>query len=334
MPLDPYFASRSALVEGFGSIEEALRDPETASRLAAAFRDDVPEPGPPGDVREEIVGTSAGPVRLRIYTPAPADAAPPAFVWAHGGGFGGGSIDMAESDTVARELAFLHGVLVIAVDYSLSNGTSVVYPVPHTQVADAVAWARDHHAELASDPRRLGVGGASAGANLAVASIWELRARGEVLPDSLVVAYPLLHRKLIMSPELEPELDAALGPMRMSQGIVDTMFNAYTANADAPFASADGNDLAGFPRTLTVVSEYDDLRPSGEAFHAQAQSAGVNATLYLARGMPHGHLDRTRAVPEVRETVRVVADFLNGRSVTVPREAARDRGHTTDLTSG
>ena len=247
---------------------------------------------------------------MRIYSPIATQAAPAAFIWAHGGGFAGGSIDMPESDTVARELAFLYGVLVIAVDYSLANGNSVVYPIPHQQVAGIIRWAQEGHGELGFDPARLAVGGASAGANLAFASILELRSLGEALPAGLVLAYPLLHRTLITSPELEGELQSALGPTRMSQGIVDIMFGTYIANADAPFGSLEGNDLAGFPRTLTVVSEYDDLRPSGEAFHAQALAEGVDSSLYVARGMPHGHLDRTREVTEVGRTVRAIAGFL------------------------
>lgn len=313
MPLHPHFANRAALLDGFDSIEEAMRDPETAAKLAAAFADDAVDPGPTGDVRDETLETPVGPVHVKVYRPESLDGTGPAFVWAHGGGFAGGSIDMPEADIVARELAFLHDSLVISVDYSLSNGTTVTYPLPHQQVTEVVRWARRQSEALGYDPARLALGGASAGANLAFGATLELRARGEQLPASLVLVYPLLHRTLVTSAELEPELASALGPTRMTQGIVDIMFGAYTAGAEAPFASLDGNDLAGFPRTLTIVSEYDDLRPSGEAFHAQALAEGVDASLYVARGMTHGHLDRTRAIEEIGATVRTIAGFIATR---------------------
>ncbi|GAB3584656.1 alpha/beta hydrolase [Leifsonia lichenia] len=313
MPLHPHFANRAALLDGFDSIEEAMRDPETAAKLAAAFADDVVEPGPIGDVHDEALDTPVGPLRVKIYRPESLDRTGPAFVWAHGGGFAGGSIDMPEADTVARELAFLHDTLVISADYSLSNGTSVTYPLPHRQMTEVVRWARRESEALGFDPARLALGGASAGANLAFGAMLELRANGEQLPASLVVVYPLLHRTLATSPELEPELASALGPTRMTQGVIDIMFGAYTAGAEAPFASLDDNDLTGFPRTLTIVSEYDDLRPSGEVFHSQAVTEGVDASLYVARGMTHGHLDRMREIEEVGATVRTIAGFIHTR---------------------
>ena len=310
MPLDPYFAAKMAVLTKFDSVEEAMADPATAKELALAFHDTETEPAPDGDVTEQTVPTREGLVPVRIYRPSPADATRSALVWVHGGGFAGGSITMPESDTVARELAFLHGILVVTVDYALSDGVTVTYPTPHRQVVDVFGWVRDHRHELGYADHRLALGGASAGANLAAAAVLELRERGQQLPDCAAARLPDAAPAAGRVGTLEPELSAALGPTRMNQKLVDHMFTVYTAGREAPLASVDGHDLSGFPRTLTVVSEYDDLRPSGERFHTDLLDASVDAHLYLAAGMPHGHLDRTRKVPEVGRTVERMADYL------------------------
>lgn len=310
MPLDPYFAYKMKVLEKFESVADAMADPATAKELAQAFKDTETTEPPAGDIRDAVVDTREGSVSIRIYTPQTVEPRAPVFVWVHGGGFAGGSIEMPESDTVARELAFLHGVPVVTVDYALSNGTSITYPVPHRQVADVVRWVRDHRGQWGAPERGYCLGGASAGANLVVGSVLELRENGEELPAALLLAYPMLHRQLVVSETLETGLSEALGLTRMNQGLVDHMFALYTAGQDAPFASVDGHDLAGFPRTLTLVSEYDDLRPSGEAFHDDLLASAVDAELYVAEGMPHGHLDRTRLVPGVGLTVKRMAAFL------------------------
>ncbi|MBF4585699.1 alpha/beta hydrolase [Curtobacterium sp. VKM Ac-2887] len=308
MPLHPYFAHRLEAVKRFPSIEQAMADPATAAQLAQAFHDDHTLPVPTGEVREQEIQTTVGPVAIRLYLPT--SAADLGLVWVHGGGFAGGSIGMPESDTVARELAFEHGILVVTVDYALSNGQDVTYPIPHTQVRDAVEWVRAHRTELGLPDRPIALGGASAGASIALAATAELRDRDGGAPDALALVYPLLYRTLVDDSAIDAELSVELGPTRMSQRIVDQMYGAYTGGGQAPLADAADIELTGLPTLLTVVSEYDDLRPGGEAFHRAAVGAGVDAALYLAAGMPHGHLDRTREVPEVSGTVATLADFL------------------------
>jgi acetyl esterase/lipase len=52
---------------------------------------------------EQLVARTGGPpVRVRVYPGTPAG---PLLVWAHGGAFIGGSLDMPESDAVCQALA-------------------------------------------------------------------------------------------------------------------------------------------------------------------------------------------------------------------------------------
>jgi acetyl esterase/lipase len=106
----------------------------------------------------------------------PADAAAarptPGLVWAHGGGFAAGDLDMPEADWVARSLA-ARGVTVVSVDYRLV-GDGCRYPAPSDDVLAAWRWTLAHADELGLDRDRLAIGGASAGANLVAGAVLRL----------------------------------------------------------------------------------------------------------------------------------------------------------------
>jgi acetyl esterase/lipase len=68
--------------------------------------------------------------------------------------------------------------------------------------------------------------------------------------------------------------------------------------------------LTNLPPTAIVVSEYDDLRPSGDLLAVQLEESGVPVQTYVAAGMPHGHLNRAPSVKEVDRTLDFLASVL------------------------
>ena len=115
--------------------------------------------------------------------PAGERTARPCLVWAHGGGFLGGDLDMREADWTAREVCVRAGAVVVSVDYRLAVD-GVCYPVPHDDTVAAIAWVRDNaDGARASTPTASSVGGASAGANLTAGAVLKLRDRDGWLPS-------------------------------------------------------------------------------------------------------------------------------------------------------
>src|SRR4051794_5122589 len=146
---------------------------------------------------------------MRVYTPAGDGIARPCLVWAHGGGFVGGDLDMREADWVAREICARAGAVVVSVDYRLAVD-GVCYPVPHDDVVAAVAWVRDTAADLGIDAGRISIGGASAGGNLTAGAALKLRDRDGWVPATLLLAYPALHAAV---PPPSPALAAKLAEL-------------------------------------------------------------------------------------------------------------------------
>ncbi len=100
--------------------------------------------------------------RLDAYWPRDAQTPQPAVVWVHGGGFIDGTKEGMEA--YLPQLA-AHGYSGIAVEYSKSP--EVRYPEQIRQTMQALAYIRDHAAELHVDPARIVLGGDSAGAHIA-----------------------------------------------------------------------------------------------------------------------------------------------------------------------
>ncbi|MEJ3745579.1 alpha/beta hydrolase fold domain-containing protein [Actinomycetes bacterium KLBMP 9797] len=302
MPLDPDFRERFAPFAGV-EFADLLRDQALRTRYEEAFTKRAGYRAPAVDTTDVLIDGPAGPLRLRVYEPR--DPSGDVVVWVHGGGFVAGSIDMVEADVVSRELCRRARSRVVSVDYQVA-GAGIAYPVLHREVVAAYRWAR-------AGAARLTLAGASAGGNLALAATLEMRASGDELPARLGLIYPALHRQLPPLTGVDGEVDALPPPLRFDEGRIDAMFAAYLGGTDhAPYASADGHDLTGLPPCLVVVNEYDDLRPSGERFAADAIAAGVDVDLVHVPGMPHGHLNMTPLVPQTAATLDRLAAFAAG----------------------
>lgn len=245
------------------------------------------------------------PVRGRLYRPAGAPVA--ALVWAHGGGFAWGGLDMPEADAVAGWLAE-NGVLVFSVDYRLAPEPDVAtssigrgghpFPAAHRDVLAAFDWAVTIAAEHGIG--HVVLGGASAGANLAAGAAVALRDRGTVPPSGLLLAYPLLHAAMPeTAPETAKDLEGIPADKAFAPAFVRTMNLNYVAGDESlltdPHAFAGEGDVSGLPRTLIVNSQWDDLRPSGERFAEQLAAAGVDVQCTVEPDTFHGHLNEPGA---------------------------------------
>jgi len=262
------------------------------------------------------------------------------LVWAHGGGFVAGDLDMPEADWVARSLA-ARGVTVVSVDYRLASAEQGNhYPAASDDVLAAWRWTLAHAAELDVDPARLVVGGASAGANLVTGAVLRLltesRQAGTALPAGVFLAYPTL---LAVQPApdgaLRALLDANPSADRFGPANVEAMYETYLGGPvdDAPLPAVPGraaaSDLAGFPPVLMINGEADELRVSGEVFAATLLEAGVPLELVVEPDTEHGHLNRPDEPAASDSIERIVRWIARG---FVP--AASDHQTTLRTTEG
>lgn len=271
---------------------------------------------------DRVLAGPHGPLPVRVYTPeAPAGQG---LVWLHGGAFAVGDLAMAESDAVARALA-LRGITVVTVDYRLAplpapwaeeSGLSprggAHYPVASEESAHAFVWA----ATSGLVPGAWAFGGASAGGNLAAGATLRLLRSGAPVPELVVLAYPTLHAvQDAPSAALRSALDRNPAADRFDAAAILFMYENYlgapveTADIFAVPGRATAAQLAGFPPTIMINSDVDELRVSGESFATALRDAGVGVDVSTERGTIHGHLS-TPEHPGFDASIERFADRL------------------------
>jgi acetyl esterase len=167
--LDPQTAAMLALEQVDPGAGKTSDPPAVARRRMAASIATVAPPPVLGVTTEPLTATSpAGPIPMRLYTPAGVIAPAPAVVYYHGGGFVTG--DLETHDGFCRRLAVGARCRVVAVDYRLAPEHR--FPAAVEDAVAAFRWVAQRCGDLGIDAARIAVAGDSAGGNLsAVISI-------------------------------------------------------------------------------------------------------------------------------------------------------------------
>lgn len=310
LALDPILAERMPLLDGLPPMGEKPPTPDEMRRFGSFSAPVDGYVAPDVDVHDDVVPGPHGDVPVRVYRPAGGGSAR-GLVWAHGGAFIMGDLDMPEADVVARELVARADVTVVSVDYRLCQG-GVHFPVPHDDVHAAYRWAAGPDGPLGAGAA-WALGGGSAGGALAAGAAQRLRDEGGVVPDALVLAYPVAHAPVPRGSDEHQAVMAQLPEaLRFSPGSTDFVNRNYLGDnpVDVPYAFAGLGDVAGLPRTLVVICEYDDLRATGEQLVDQLRAAGVPTTAELVRGALHGHLN-VPGLPSALTSIEGMATFLS-----------------------
>lgn len=261
-----------------------------SARAAAALERHVPD----GVVaRLGVVRDPADPDGLvDVVRPADAVGPLPTVVWVHGGGWVSGSRhDVAG---YARVLA-ARGFTVVTVDYSIAPEHR--YPTPVRQVAQALGFVVENAAGLGVDPRRLVLGGSSAGAQIAaqVAAM----ATDPAYAERVGVPVPLdpaALRAVVLHCGGYDLARAEGGGLR--GWFLRTVLWSYTGTrrfADDPWlrlASVLDHVSGAFPPAFVSAGTVDPLRPHSVDLAERLRELGVEVeTLFLPpdREPPLGH---------------------------------------------
>ena len=216
---------------------------------------------------------------VRVHLATPADHVPDgrAYLDFHGGGLVHGEGEFCR--TGARRIADQHGASCYSVDYRMPPE----HPYP-AALDDCVAVYRallDSHA-----PEKIIIGGASAGGNLAAATVLRGRDEGLPLPAALIL--------------LTPELDLTeSGDSFETNQLVDVMLPRPLMNANLLYAG--GHDLVhpylsplfgdfspGFPPAFIQAGTRDLFLSNAVRMHRALRRAALPVELHIFEGMPHG----------------------------------------------
>lgn len=222
------------------------------------------------------------------------------LVLLHGGGFSTGS-SITHRELAAR-LALASGVRVLVPDYRLVPEHP--FPAGLHDAADVYAGLLDAGIPAA----QIALAGDSAGANLALAALLEVRARGLPLPGAAALLSPWLDLT-VSDPSFAER--AALDPL-VSRGGLAGAAHIYLGDADPrqPLASPLYGDLRGLPPLLVQIGGDEVLLSDASRLDERARAAGGDVTLEVWPGMWHVWHGWAAALPEGREAIERIGAFV------------------------
>ena len=252
---------------------------------ARAFFEQMQLPRPEvkiAGVEDRRIPGPAGEIPVRIYRPD-GKAPLPALVYFHGGGWVIGSLET--HDGSCRDLANRVGCLVVSVDYRLAPEHR--YPAAAEDCFAATKWVAENAAALGVDPKRIAIGGDSAGGNLTAAVALMARdRRGPALRHQLLI-YPVTDADFTRASYRENAEGYLLTTKAM-----EWFWGHYVPDAaqrkEAYASPLQAKDLAGLPPAFVITAEYDPLRDEGEAYATRLQEAGVRTMAKRYDGAIHG----------------------------------------------
>jgi acetyl esterase len=277
--------------------EEYMGEPEPVARVDHAFI-----PGPTAELP------------VRIYVPA-GEGPFAGLVFFHGGGWVAGNIQLA--DRPNRSLANAIGCVLVAVNYQKAPE----HPFP-TAVDDCLAaleWTVRNAAALDLYPDRIGVGGDSAGGNLAAAVCLAARDRQAVQPAFQVLIYPATDAPLSTPSSVENAEGYGLTTADIlwywQQYLPDP------ADRDHPLACPlRAERLDGLAPAIVVTAEFDPLRDEGERYADRLAEAGVAVIRHRYEGTIHGFLWMATALDEYQRLLGDLREDLNTLLATQSKE--------------
>jgi acetyl esterase len=159
--------------------------PEVTRAARREGRGIFPAPVFLDDARDLHIPGRGGDIRLRVIAPA-AGTSTGAYLHIHGGGHVLGRAD--EQDVPLRSLADATGLTAVSVDYRLAPEHP--FPAGPDDCEDAALWLLDRGLDELGLPRRVTIGGESAGAHLSALTLLRLRdghgRQGQIAAANLV----------------------------------------------------------------------------------------------------------------------------------------------------
>lgn len=261
-------------------------------------------------------------VPLRVFTPLDIDFSLTegfqvtedsrgTILFFHGGGWVNGTVDSYTD--VCQNMAITLERRVLSVDYRLAPE----HHFPHA-AEDCYEVARQLFggtllAEV--DPAHIVLFGDSAGGNLAAVVSLMARDRGEFMPSTQMLLYPAVYNDHSPDSKFDSVRTNGTDYILTSQDIVDymTLYASEPADLDNPyFAPLLADDLSNQPRTLLITAEYCPLRDEGEAYAKRLAESGVEVRCCRMLNAIHGYIMYPTVLDLVRNTYRIMKQFLDG----------------------
>ncbi len=248
-------------------------------------------------------------VPVQLYKPSD-DGSLPVFVYLHGGGFRiGGPLS---NDRQLREIAATWGGAIISADYV--HVPEHTFPDPVDEIVAVLEWLADNGGDWGLDTDRIAIGGASAGASVALGAAITLRDKGR---PELLKAIASLYGVLDYNLESDSMKELGGGDFMLTTEYTQMVYDGYVpdvADRSDPRAFAAKADPTGLPPIFIAAAELDPIRDDSLTFAATLKAAKHFFVLEVYPGVLHAFFGYSGVVDEAKRLVNDASTFL-GRAL-------------------
>jgi len=254
-----------------------------------------------------------GDVRGEWLTPAKLIFPDSVLLYFHGGGYV--SCSPRSHRPITAALARLIGCRVFALDYRLAPEHP--FPAAVEDAVEAFQWL----VESGINPEQIALAGDSAGGGLAIVTLVRLRDEGAALPACAACISPWTD----LSGDFTCTNQTSCAMFFPADGMAFARTYLNGTSGRSPLASPILADLHGLPPLLIQAADSELLYDDAVRLNQKATERGVESTLHIYRGLPHGWQMFAGVVPEANQALNEIADFvrqkLGNKTDLQPRSA-------------
>ena len=293
------------------SPEEARKQPSPGDGVKALLQKEgkPTDPEPVGNVADRNIPGAAGEIPARIYTPkgnAPQGGFP-VLLMIHGGGW-----VIATNDTYdSSNRAICNAAMCVVVSPEYRKGPEAKFPAAHEDTYAAYKWLTKNAGEIQGDPKRIGVGGESAGGNMAAVISMRARDDGMQKPVHQLLVYPVASINPA-DPSMQRNMNAKPLNVPMLKWFGQHYFTS-PADGEKPWITlVNATNLKDLPPATVITCDIDPLMSGGKNYADMLKKAGNDVRYRNWTGVTHEFFGMGAALPEAKEAVGYAADGLKG----------------------
>jgi len=234
------------------------------------------------EVRHLSISGPTSQLPIRIYRPT-GETNLPALVYFHGGGWVLNFLDIYEPSL--RKIANHGKFIIIAVEYQKAPENP--YPTPFNDCYEGLKWTIENASELGIDPLSIGVGGDSAGGNLAAAVAIKVRDEKLINLAFQLLIYPCLEVNM----EYKSATDFAEGyglTTKSMKWFWDQYLPDKKDHEDIYAVPARATTLRGLAPAIILTAEFDPLTDDGRNYFRRLNEDAVASIYKEYAGQIHG----------------------------------------------
>ena len=301
-PLHPVVSAIIAKMRAANIPALSAGTPDEARAILAAGRPGLGS-GPAMRTRTEIqIPTRTGSIRALLLVPKQEVIG--LCLYIHGGGWVLGTPE--DYETLASTLAGRSGCAVLVPDYRLAPEHP--FPAGLQDCEDTALWVWRERQALIGEAVPMVVAGDSAGANLAIGALSQLK--GRVHPAGLVLIYPVVD-----ADASTPSYERFGAGLPLLKADMEWFLRLYAQPAqwrDPAVSPLVAPVLDDHPPTSVILAEHDVLLDEGHAYARRLAAMQRLVALRQYPGMPHGFIRLHNLVDIADQAVTDAAADLAG----------------------